>query len=176
MKSAVGAPDVVVNNAGIARPGFLVDLSEEDWDAVLDTNLKGVFLVAQAGARAMIESGKKGSIVNIASILGFRVSKALANYIAAKSGVVHLTQAMALEWVRHGIRVNAIAPGYFITEINEEQFASGAGDMLIKRIPMGRVGDTKELAGPLLLLASEAGSFMTGSTITVDGGQLCGSL
>ncbi|MEQ9561101.1 MAG: glucose 1-dehydrogenase [Woeseiaceae bacterium] len=176
MKSAVGAPDVVVNNAGIARPGFLVDLSEEDWDAVLDTNLKGVFLVAQAGARAMIESGKKGSIVNIASILGFRVSKALANYIAAKSGVVHLTQAMALEWVRHGIRVNAIAPGYFITEINEAQFADGAGEMLVKRIPMGRVGDTEELAGPLLLLASEAGSFMTGSTITVDGGQLCGSL
>lgn len=176
MISAVGAPDVVVNNAGIARPGFVVDLSEEDWDAVLDTNLKGVFLVAQAGARAMIEAGKKGSIVNIASILGYRVSKALANYIAAKSGVVHLTQAMALEFVRHGIRVNAIAPGYFITEINEEQFASSAGEMLVKRIPMGRVGETEELAGPLLLLASDAGSFMTGSTITVDGGQLCGSL
>jgi NAD(P)-dependent dehydrogenase (short-subunit alcohol dehydrogenase family) len=176
MKSSVGAPDVVVNNAGVARPGFLVDLSQEDWDVVLDTNLKGVFLVAQAGARAMIESGKQGSIVNIASILGFRVSKALANYIAAKSGVVHLTQAMALEWVRHGIRVNAIAPGYFITEINEKQFSEGAGDGLIKRIPMGRVGETRELAGPLLLLASDAGSFMTGSTITVDGGQLCGSL
>lgn len=176
MQSAVGAPDVVVNNAGIARPGYVIDLSEEDWDAVLDTNLKGVFLVAQAGARAMIEAGKKGSIVNIASILGYRVSKALANYIAAKSGVVHLTQAMALEFVRYGIRVNAIAPGYFITEINEEQFASGAGEMLVKRIPMGRVGETEELAGPLLLLASDAGSFMTGSTITVDGGQLCGSL
>jgi NAD(P)-dependent dehydrogenase (short-subunit alcohol dehydrogenase family) len=176
MIAKVGAPDVVVNNAGIARPGFLVDLSEEDWDAVLDTNLKGVFLVAQAGARAMIDAGKRGSIVNIASILGFRVSKALANYIAAKSGVVHLTQAMALEWVRHGIRVNAIAPGYFITEINEKQFAEGGGDVLIKRIPMGRVGETHELAGPLLLLASDAGSFMTGSTITVDGGQLCGSL
>jgi NAD(P)-dependent dehydrogenase (short-subunit alcohol dehydrogenase family) len=176
MKSAAGSPDVVVNNAGIARPGFVVDLSEEDWDAVLDTNLKGVFLVAQAGARAMIQAGKKGSIVNIASILGYRVSKALANYIAAKSGVVHLTQAMALEFVRYGIRVNAIAPGYFITEINEEQFASGAGEMLVKKIPMGRVGETEELAGPLLLLASDAGSFMTGSTITVDGGQLCGSL
>lgn len=172
----VGAPDVVVNNAGIARQGFLTDLSEEDWDAVLDTNLKGVFLVAQAAARAMIKSGKQGSIVNIASILGFRVSKALAPYIAAKSAVVNLTKAMALEWVRHGIRVNAIAPGYFLTEINEEQFKQGAGEVLIQRVPMKRIGDLRELSGPLLLLASDAGSFMTGSIVTVDGGQLCSSL
>jgi NAD(P)-dependent dehydrogenase (short-subunit alcohol dehydrogenase family) len=124
----------------------------------------------------MIDSGKPGSIVNIASILGFRVSKALAPYIAAKSAVVNLTKAMALEWVRHGIRVNAIAPGYFITEINEKQFEQGAGDVLIQRIPMKRVGELKELSGPLLLLASDAGSFMTGTTVTVDGGQLIGSL
>jgi NAD(P)-dependent dehydrogenase (short-subunit alcohol dehydrogenase family) len=172
----VGAPDVVVNNAGIARQAYLTDIREEDWDAVLDTNLKGVFLVAQAAARAMIHAGKPGSIVNIASILGFRVSKALASYIAAKSGVVNLTKAMALEWVRHGIRVNAIAPGYFITEINEKQFEQGSGDMLTQRIPMKRVGELRELSGPLLLLASDAGSYMTGSTITVDGGQLCSSL
>jgi NAD(P)-dependent dehydrogenase (short-subunit alcohol dehydrogenase family) len=176
MLAKTGAPDVVVNNAGIARQGFITDLSEADWDAVLDTNLKGVFLVAQAAARAMIDSGKPGSIVNIASILGFRVSKALAPYIAAKSAVVNLTKAMALEWVRHGIRVNAIAPGYFITEINEKQFEQGAGDVLIQRIPMKRVGELKELSGPLLLLASDAGSFMTGTTVTVDGGQLIGSL
>lgn len=176
MLAKVGVPDVVVNNAGIARQAFLTDMTEEDWDAVLDTNLKGVFLVAQAAARAMIASGKQGSIVNIASILGFGVSKALASYIAAKSGVVNLTKAMALEWVRHGIRVNAIAPGYFLTEINEEQFAQGGAEVAIQRIPMKRIGELHELSGPLLLLASDAGSFMTGSTITVDGGQLCSSL
>jgi NAD(P)-dependent dehydrogenase (short-subunit alcohol dehydrogenase family) len=176
MLKDVGSPDIVVNNAGIARQGFLTDLSEEDWDAVLDTNLKGVFLVARTAALAMINSGKRGSIVNIASILGFRVSKALAPYIAAKSAVVNLTKAMALEWVRHGIRVNAIAPGYFLTEINEKQFEQGAGEVLIQRIPMKRIGELRELSGPLLLLASDAGSFMTGSTITVDGGQLCSSL
>ncbi len=176
MLAKVGAPDVVVNNAGIARQAFLTDLSEEDWDAVLDTNLKGVFLVAKAAALAMINSKKQGSIVNIASILGFRVSKALAPYIAAKSAVVNLTKAMALEWVRHGIRVNAIAPGYFVTEINEKQFNEGAGEVLVQRIPMKRVGALHELSGPLLLLASDAGSYMTGSIITVDGGQLCSSL
>lgn len=172
----VGAPDVVVNNAGIARQAFLTDLTEEDWDAVLDTNLKGVFLVARAAALAMIDSRKQGSIVNIASILGFRVSKALASYIAAKSAVVNLTKAMALEWVRHGIRVNAIAPGYFLTEINEKQFAQGGEEVVVQRIPMKRIGALHELSGPLLLLASDAGSFMTGSTVTVDGGQLCSSL
>ncbi|MDH4047034.1 MAG: glucose 1-dehydrogenase [Gammaproteobacteria bacterium] len=176
MITKVGTPDIVVNNAGIARQGFLTDLSEEDWDAVLDTNLKGVFLVAQAAAVSMIKSGKQGSIINIASILGIRVSKALASYIAAKSGVVHLTKAMALEWVRHGIRVNAIAPGYFLTEINEKEFEQGAGEVLVQRIPMKRIGELRELSGPLLLLASNAGSFMTGTTVTVDGGQLISSL
>lgn len=176
MLAKVGAPDVVVNNAGIARQAYLTELSEDDWDAVLDTNLKGVFLVAKAAALSMINAKKPGSIVNIASILGFRVSKALAPYIAAKTAVVNLTKAMALEWVRHGIRVNAIAPGYFVTEINEKQFEQGAGEVLIQRIPMKRVGALHELSGPLLLLASDAGSFMTGSIITVDGGQLCSSL
>ena len=176
MIDASGAPDIVVNNAGIASQAFLTDLSEQQWDAVIDTNLKGVFLVAQASARAMIEAGKPGSIVNIASILGFRVARTLGAYIAAKSAVINLTKTMALEWVRNGIRVNAIAPGYFLTEINEEQFADGAGEQLAKRIPMQRIGELTELAGPLLLLASDAGSFMTGSTVTVDGGQLCSSL
>jgi len=176
MLAEVGAPDIVVNNAGVARQAFLADHSEEDWDAVIDTNLKGVFLVAQAAARAMIKAEKPGSIINIASILGFRVARTLGAYIAAKSAVVNLTKTMALEWVRNGIRVNAIAPGYFMTEINEKQFEQGAGQELVKRIPMERIGDLEELSGPLLLLASDAGSFMTGSTVTVDGGQLCSSL
>ena len=176
IESSRGVVDILVNNAGIARQEFLVDISEGDWDAVIDTNLKGVFLLAQRAAQSMIKAGSPGSIINIASILGLRVSKALASYIAAKSAVVQITKAMALEWAPHGIRVNAIAPGYFITEMNQEQFDAGAGEILTKRVPMRRVGELEELSGPILLLASDAGSFMTGSTIAVDGGQLCNSL
>jgi len=176
MHEQVGVADVVVNNAGIARQAFLTEITEEDWDAVLDTNLKGVFLVAQAAARAMIGAKKPGSIINISSVLGVRVSKALASYIAAKAGVAHLTQAMALEWSRDSIRVNALAPGYFVTEINQADFDRGAAEMVRKAVPMGRVGELPEIAGPLLLLASDAGSYMTGSLIAVDGGHLCRSL
>jgi NAD(P)-dependent dehydrogenase (short-subunit alcohol dehydrogenase family) len=176
VKSELGSPDILVNNAGIARQGFLTDISEEDWDAVLDTNLKGVFMMAQAVAKEMIRAGKGGSIINIASILGLGVSKALASYIAAKAGVVNLTRAMALEWSLHNIRVNALAPGYFVTEINEKQFEQGAHDLVRQAVPMGRVGEMAEISGPLLLLASEAGSYMTGSIITVDGGHLVRSL
>ncbi len=176
IESSVGTLDILVNNAGIARQEFLVDMSEDNWDAVIDTNLKGVFLVAQRAAQAMIKAERPGSIINIASILGLRVSKALGSYIAAKSAVVQMTKAMALEWAQFGIRVNAIAPGYFITEMNQEQFDAGAGEILVKRVPMRRIGELEDLAGPILLLASDAGGFMTGSTIEVDGGQLCNSL
>lgn len=176
VESELGAPDILINNAGIARQGFLTEISEEDWDAVLDTNLKGVFMVAQATAKAMIRADKAGSIVNIASILGLRVSKALASYIAAKSAVVQLTKAMALELVRYGIRVNALAPGYFVTEINEDHFDERGHEMVKHTVPMGRVGKLAEISGPMLLLASDAGSYMTGSIVVVDGGQLCSSL
>ncbi len=167
---------ILVNNAGINRTGFAADLSEADWDAVVDTNLKGVFLVAQAAARRMMKQGKGGSVINIASILGYRISKALSPYIAAKAGVVHLTQSMALEWARFGIRVNSIAPGYFPTEINDGFLESEQGQVLLKAVPMRRAGGMPEIAGPLLLLASDAGSYMTGSNLTVDGGHLCSSL
>ena len=175
-ESELGTPSILVNNAGIARQAFLSEMSEKDWDAVLDTNLKGVFLMAQAVSNAMIEAGQPGSIVNIASILGLRVSKALASYIAAKAGVIQLTKAMALEWARYGIRVNALAPGYFVTEINEHQFDAAAHEQMKHIVPLGRVGDLSEIAGPLLLLASDAGAYMTGSIVAVDGGHLCGSL
>ncbi|MDH4109690.1 MAG: glucose 1-dehydrogenase [Gammaproteobacteria bacterium] len=177
LKAVAGAPDILVNNAGVARQAFLTEMTEEDWDAVLDTNLKGVFLVGQAAARAMIDAKKPGSIVNIASILGLRVSKSLASYIAAKSGVINLTRAMALELSHFGIRVNALAPGYFVTEINERQFRHPeAHEFVRKQVPMGRVGQLAEIGGPLLLLASDAGSYMTGSILTVDGGHVCSSL
>ena len=176
VESELGTPDILVNNAGIARQAFLTDTSEAEWDAVLDTNLKGVFLVAQAVARTMMAAEKAGSIINIASILGLGVSKALASYIAAKSGVVQLTKAMALEWCRKGIRVNALAPGYFVTEMNEEAFEQGAHELVKQHVPMGRVGEMLEISGPLLLLASDAGSYITGSIITVDGGHLLRSL
>ena len=172
-----GVPDILVNNAGIAKQAYLTDIDEEDWDAVLDTNLKGVFMVARAVAKSMINADKPGSIINIASVLGLRVSTALGSYIASKSAVVQLTKAMAIEWSRYNIRVNALAPGYFITEINQEQFAdASAEDFLRKRVPMARVGELREIGGPLLLLASDAGSYMTGSIIAVDGGHVCSSL
>jgi len=172
----LGVPDILVNNAGIARQAFLTEITEKDWDLVLDTNLKGVFLVAQAVAKAMIVEGKAGSIINVASILGLGVSKALGSYIAAKSAVVQLTKAMALEWCRNNIRVNALAPGYFVTEINEKAFEQGAHDLVKQYVPMGRVGEMAEISGPLLLLASDAGSYMTGSIVPVDGGHLVRSL
>jgi NAD(P)-dependent dehydrogenase (short-subunit alcohol dehydrogenase family) len=176
IREEVGVADIIVNNAGVSRSSFLADLSEEDWDDVIDTNLKGVFFVAREAARELIEAGKPGSVINIASILAYRVSKTLSAYIAAKNGVVGLTQAMALEWARHGIRVNAIAPGYFRSEITEKYFATIEGEKMLKQVPMRRIGLLEELDGPLLLLASGAGSFMTGSTVTVDGGHLVSSL
>jgi NAD(P)-dependent dehydrogenase (short-subunit alcohol dehydrogenase family) len=176
IRGKCGVPDILINNAGIAVDRFMLDTDEEQWDAVVGTNLKGVFLVGQAAAREMVEAGKPGSIVNIASIVGLRPARTLGPYGAAKAGVVSLTQTMAIEWARSGIRVNAIAPGYFVTEINESQLNSEAGDRLKVRIPMKRTGEMQELDGPLLLLASDAGSFMTGSVVVVDGGHLCRSL
>ena len=175
-ENSVGTLDILVNNAGIARGGLVLDSSEDDWDAVVDTNLKGVYLVAQGAAQSMIRAKKPGSIINIASIAGLFGAKGLAVYGAAKSGVVSLTKSMALEWVKYGIRVNALAPGYFVTDLNREWFESEAGEYLIKAIPMRRTGELEELTVPLLLLASDAGGFMTGSIVVVDGGQTSGPI
>ncbi|WP_336811536.1 SDR family NAD(P)-dependent oxidoreductase [Bosea sp. MMO-172] len=168
--------DILVNNAGVSGAGPAANLSEADWDAVLDTNLKGVFLVAQAVGRGMRESGKGGAIVNIASILGHRVAGGVSAYAASKAGVIQLTKALALEWARDGIRVNALCPGYIETDINRDFFATEAGLNLIRRIPQRRLGQPEELDGALLLLASAAGSYITGATIEVDGGHLVSSL
>jgi NAD(P)-dependent dehydrogenase (short-subunit alcohol dehydrogenase family) len=174
-KDRFGPAHILINNAGISRSGRAEETDLSDWDAVMDTNLRGVFAVAQAAARQMIPGGG-GSIINIASILGERVAGGVAAYAVSKAGVVQMTKALALEWARHGIRVNAIAPGYMETEINAGFFDTKAGAALVKRIPQRRLGEPRELDGPLLLLASDASSYMTGSVIAVDGGHLVSSL
>ena len=175
-EATFGAIHAVVNNAGVTATKPALEQDERNWDSVIDTNLKGVWLVAQAAALRMIENKVKGSIVNIASILGLRVAGAVAPYAVSKAGVIQMTKALALEWARYGIRVNALAPGYFVTELNDDFFQSDHGQALIKRVPQRRLGQLDELNGPLLLLISEAGSFMTGSVVTVDGGHMVSGL
>ncbi|MBR9834620.1 MAG: glucose 1-dehydrogenase [Alphaproteobacteria bacterium] len=166
-----GPADIIVNNSGMSREGYFTQMSEEDFDLVMDTNLKGVWLVARTFARALAEAGKPGSLINIASITALRPSKTLLAYSASKAAVDHMTRIMALEMARYGVRVNAIAPGYFSTEINADELAGDVGKAMLTRIPTRRFGDYEELSGALLLLASDAGSYMTGSTIKVDGGH-----
>ena len=171
-----GAPDIVVNNAGIAQTKPAIQLTEEDWRHVMATNLDGVWRVATHAAQALVAAGRPGSIVNIASVLGLRQGTNLLAYTTAKAGVVQLTKTLALEWARHRIRVNAIAPGYVETEINRGFFATEAGQNMVKRVPQRRIGTAADLDGALLLLASEAGAYMTGSVVVVDGGHLVNSL
>lgn len=173
---ALGPLTVLVNNAGIAVTKPVLEQTEEDWLSVIDVNLNGAWRVAQAAARHMKEHGRGGSIINIASILGLRVSAQVPAYVASKAGLIHLTRALALELARYRIRVNALAPGYIETDINRSFFESEAGQTLIKRVPQRRLGKPEHLDGPLLLLASDASEFMTGSTIVVDGGHLVSTL
>jgi NAD(P)-dependent dehydrogenase (short-subunit alcohol dehydrogenase family) len=174
---AAGGPiGIVINNAGVTHTRAALDVAEADWSSVIDTNLKGAWLVAQHAARRMVHHDTGGSIVNIASILGLRVAGGVAPYAISKAAVVQMTKVLALEWARHRIRVNALAPGYIETELNDTFFASDAGKALIRRIPQRRLGEARELDGALLLLASDAGSYMTGSVIAVDGGHLVSGL
>jgi NAD(P)-dependent dehydrogenase (short-subunit alcohol dehydrogenase family) len=166
----IGPVDILVNNAGVAGPGTLLDLDETTWDQVMDVNAKGAWLVAQAVVRGMIQRKSGGTIVNVASVLGLAVQKWTANYPASKAALIHLTRAMSVEWARYGIRVNALVPGYFSTEMSTGYIESEAGSAMLKRMPMRRLGDPAELDGPLLLLVSDASRYMTGSTVTVDGG------
>ena len=163
--------DIIVNNSGIARPGWYFDVSEEDWQAEIDTNLTGVWRVAKAASKALIEAQKPGSIINISSITAFQPAMMNTGYAASKAAVDHMTKVMAAESARFGIRVNAIAPGYFSTAINDEFLISEQGEKMRKRVTMLRFGQYKEIDGALLLLASDASSYMTGTTIKVDGGH-----
>jgi NAD(P)-dependent dehydrogenase (short-subunit alcohol dehydrogenase family) len=171
-----GPATVVVNNSGVTVPDTALDLNPADWDKVLETNSKGAWLVSRAAAKLLIAAKLGGSFVNIASILGFRVGGRVAPYAASKAALLHLTRALAFEWARYGIRVNAIAPGYIATDLNREFFESDAGKALIARIPQRRLGQPGDLDGALLLLASDASAYMTGSAIVVDGGHLQSTL
>jgi NAD(P)-dependent dehydrogenase (short-subunit alcohol dehydrogenase family) len=171
-EAALGPVSILVNNAGVTDPAYFTRMTEEQWRNVLDVNLDGVFRVGQEAARRMVLAGKGGSIINISSIVGLGAIKTLSAYAASKAAVLALTRSWALELARDRVRVNAIAPGYISTELNDEFWETDAGKRMIAHVPMRRLGRLEELDGPLLLLASKAGSFMTGSTIVVDGGHL----
>ena len=172
----LGRIDVLVNNSGTTVVKPILEQTEQDWDAVVDVNLKGAFFVATEVARHMRADGRGGSIINIESILSFRQTGHIPGYLASKAGLTQLTKSMALELARYNIRVNGIAPGYFATDINRDYLASEAGAAMIKRIPQRRPGNIEDLEGPLLLLASDASRYMTGTTLVVDGGHLVSSL
>jgi NAD(P)-dependent dehydrogenase (short-subunit alcohol dehydrogenase family) len=176
VEASVGTVTILVNNAGVADPSRFVDSTEQKWDFTVDTNLKAVWRVSRDASERMIKAGVTGSIINIASILGLQPSANNALYATAKAGVIQLTKNSAQELWRHNIRVNALCPGYFETEINADFFRSEKGSQYLNKIPPRRLGNMDELTMPLLMLASQAGSFITGVALPVDGGHLLQSL
>jgi NAD(P)-dependent dehydrogenase (short-subunit alcohol dehydrogenase family) len=170
-EKAFGTVTILVNNAGVAHAGRAVELAEEEWRRILSIDLDAVFYWSQEAAGRMLAAGRGGAIVNIASVLGLGVNKGVVAYATAKAGVIQLSKALALELAFKGIRVNAIAPGWIITELNRDHLMSEKGSALKREIPIGRFGEERDLDGPLLLLVSDAGRFITGATIVADGGQ-----
>lgn len=168
---ALGVPDIIVNNAGVANPKAFLDLSEEDWDFVMGANFTGVRLVAREAASRLIAERKPGSIINIASVLAHGGQPQQSAYAASKAAVVQLTKVLGLELWRHNIRVNALCPGYFRTEMNEAFFGTEAGKAYIARTPGRRLGELSEFTLPLLMFASSDTGFSTGSSLYVDGGH-----
>jgi len=171
----IDALDVLINNAGLARESPAATHTPDDWDTVLDTNLRSVFFLTQALLPAL-KVGGGGAVVNVASILGLRQAAGLVSYAVSKAGVIQLTKTLALEWARHQVRVNALAPGYIETDMNAAFWETEAGRAMIRRIPQRRLGQVCDLDGPLLLLCSDASRYMTGSVLAVDGGHLVGAL
>jgi NAD(P)-dependent dehydrogenase (short-subunit alcohol dehydrogenase family) len=175
-ETELGPVTILVNNSGIAIPKRVLDHTEEDWDRVVDTNLKGAWLMTQEVARRLVALKRPGRIINIASIIGISTMGQVPSYAASKAGLLHLTRNLAMELARHQITVNAIAPGYISTEMNAEFLQSPAGRKIEERIPLGRFGEPEDLDGALLLLAAPVGRYMTGIVIPVDGGHLTSSL
>jgi NAD(P)-dependent dehydrogenase (short-subunit alcohol dehydrogenase family) len=171
-EAALGPISVLINNAGIAIEKLSVDQTEADWDSVINANLKGAYFAATEMARRMIARKQQGNIVNIASVLGVGIMKFLAPYSVSKAGIIQATKVMALELAANRIRVNALAPGYIDTEMNHDFWSTPSGEKLAKRIPQRRVGAESDLDGAIMLLASSASRYMTGSVVTVDGGFL----
>jgi NAD(P)-dependent dehydrogenase (short-subunit alcohol dehydrogenase family) len=169
--NGLGPLSILVNNAGVNVAKPALQHTEADWDHVLDTNLKGQWLMAREFAEHLVAQGRGGRIVNIASVMGTRAVSRLTAYCTAKAGLIHLTQVLAMEWARYRILVNAIAPGYVETDFNREFLRSPGGQALIARVPLRRVGQVEDLDGAMLLLASPAGAFITGALIAVDGGH-----
>jgi 3-oxoacyl-[acyl-carrier protein] reductase len=173
-EAELGTVDILINNAGVVHADRAVELAEAEWRRVLGTNLDAALYWSQEAARRLMAAQRGGAIVNIASILGFGVSKGVAAYAVSKAAIIQLTKALGLELASRGIRVNAIAPGWIITDLNRDYLASERGAAILKDIPLGRFGETRDLDGTLLLLCSDAGRFITGTTIVVDGGQVIG--
>jgi len=171
VETGLGPLAVLVNNAGVVVSKPFFEHTEEDWDHVVDTNLKGAWLAAREFARYLVDRKRGGRIINIASVLSFRTIARVPSYLAAKAGLLHLNGAMAMELARYGILVNAIAPGYVVTDFNREFLESEAGLKLAARVPMKRVGQVEDLGGALLFLASPASAYVTGAVISVDGGH-----
>jgi NAD(P)-dependent dehydrogenase (short-subunit alcohol dehydrogenase family) len=170
-ESRLGPLTILVNNAGVTVAKPVLEHTEAEWDYVLDTNLKGAWLMAREFAQHLVDRQRPGRIINIASVLGLRTIAWVPSYSAAKAGLIHLTHVLAMELARHGILVNAIAPGYVETDFNRDFLRSEAGKKLEARIPLRRVGRPEDLDGAMLLLASPAGAYISGAVIAVDGGH-----
>jgi NAD(P)-dependent dehydrogenase (short-subunit alcohol dehydrogenase family) len=170
-ETELGPLHILVNNAGVTQAKMALDIGEDDWDSVVGTNLRGAWRVAQETARHMQRLGHGGSIINIASILSFGVTRQLSTYAISKAAVVQMTKSLAVELTRDNIRVNAIAPGYIETDFNRDFFATDRGKEMVSKIPQKRLGQPSELDGALLLLAGDGSAYMTGSVITIDGGH-----
>tara|TARA_B100001059_G_C17715545_1_gene517780 strand:+ start:184 stop:957 length:774 start_codon:yes stop_codon:yes gene_type:complete len=166
-----GLVDILVNNAGTMAQPSLLALDEATWDSVQATNLKGAWMVAKEAVKRLEGKEAAGTVINIASILGMAVQKGTGPYSASKAALLHLTKNMAVEWARYGVRVNAIAPGYYATDLAEEFLDSSQGQAMLRGIPQRRLGNVEDLSGPILLLSSQASAYMTGTCITVDGGH-----
>ena len=170
VRGEFGAISILVNNAGISQLGTIDSATSEEYLRVMDTNMHSVFYGTKRAVAMMRETGNGGNIINIASVLGLSVQKGTGAYTASKAGLIQLTRQMAIEWAKYGVRVNALLPGYYLTDIASDYLESDAGAALVRKIPQRRLGDVSDLHGPILLLASDASRYMTGSSLCVDGG------